>query len=107
MTMFHPLKDFLPNALKRTGAELSVTAATIVEAAQPILLQVIPNLRPADFEVVSYRDGTMTVAVVSPAVGQEIRMREEPILEALRDTFPSKHFKRVRIIPLIEEEAEF
>ena len=105
--MFHPLKDFLNNALKRTGAERSVTAQVIVEASGPALLQIIPNLRPADFKVVSYNDGCLTVAVASPPVGQEIKIRADSILEALRDIFPAKPMGRLRIIPLIESNEEF
>ena len=88
--MFHPLKDFLDNALKRTGAERSVTASVIVEAAGPILLQLIPNLRPADFKVISYSNGCLTVAVASPPIGQEIKIRAESIVEALQDIFQNK-----------------
>lgn len=105
--MFHPLKDFLDNALKRTGAERSVTANVIVEASGPILLQLIPNLRPADFKVISYHDGYLTVAVASPPVGQEIKIRAESILEALQDIFRNKPITRLKIVPLIEENEEF
>lgn len=105
--MFHPLKDFLPQALKRSGAERSVTAAMIVEAARPILLQIVPQLRPADFEVVSYNQGCLTVAVASPAAAQELKMRDEAILEALRETLGQNQIRRLKFVPLIEQEDEF
>jgi len=105
--MFHPLKNYLPDALRRTGAERSVTAVMIVESAGPILLQIVPQLRPADFEVISYSQGCLTVAVSSPAVGQELRMRAEAILEALRETFHQDQIRRLKLVPLIEQGDEF
>lgn len=105
--MLRPIKDYLDQALHRTGAERSVKAATIVEAAGPLIRNVAPELRPADFEVVSYRDGTLRLAVASPVVAQELRLHSEPILDVLRDTFPSHAFQRLVFSTLVEREREF
>ena len=105
--MFHPIKDFLQGALRRTGSKTSITATVIVEAAGPLLLNLLPNLRPADFRVISYKDGRLTVAVANPLVGQEIRLRLDAILEVLGETFLPHSFEQLRLIPLIDEEAKF
>ena len=105
--MFHPLKDFLDQALKRSGAERSVTASMIVQTAGPILLQLIPSLRAADFKVISYKNGSLTVAVASTLAGQELRIRSAAILEALQDIFQNKPMDRLKIVPLVEEDEEF
>jgi hypothetical protein len=105
--MFRPLKDYLSAALQRTGAAPAVTAAGVVEAAGPLILQVVPTLKPADFVVVSYRDGWLTVAVAHPAVGAELRLHDDALLDVLRDTFPGQRFVRVRTTPLVEESGEF
>src|SRR3989338_442454 len=100
--MFRPLKDYLSNAVRRTGAERSITAAVIVEAAAPILFQLVPELRPTDFRFVSYRSGVLTVAAANPAVAEELRLRESAILEVLGETFPGQPMIQLRLGPLIE-----
>ena len=104
--MLKPLADLLPGSLQRTGAKRSVDATMIVETTRPMILQIIPELRPSDFEVVSYRDGTITIAVANPTISQELRLRTEPILEALADAFPSHPMKHLKFIALIEREEE-
>src|SRR3989338_3501941 len=104
MIMFHPLKNYLPDALKRTGAERSVTAAMIVEETGPILLQIVAHLKPSDFKVISYQNGCVTVAVASPAVGQELRIRAESIIEAMREIFQQEQIRRLKLMPLIERD---
>lgn len=105
--MLRPLNDFLKGALNRTGAASSVKATVIVETAGPLLLSMMPELRPADISVVSYRAGRLTIAVGSPTVGQELRLREETILEVLRDSFPRTTFLKLRLTPFIDEPKEF
>ena len=104
--MLKPLSDFLQGSLKRTGAKRSVDATMVVESVGPMILQIIPELRPADFDVISYRDGTVTIAVANPAISQELRLRAEPILEALADAFPEHPMHRLKFTPLIEREEE-
>lgn len=105
--MFQSIKDFLPSALRRTGAERSVNASIIVETAEPIILQIIPELRPADLEVVSYRNGALHIAVQSPTVKQEISFRAEAILETLREIFPNTPIERLKFSPLMPKEEEW
>jgi hypothetical protein len=105
--MFHPLKDYLEGALRRTGAARSVKASVIVEAAGPLINNMIPALRPSDWRVVSYRDGRLTIAVANSVVAQELRLRREPLMDVLRDTFPDHRFEYVRIVPLIDDSNIF
>ena len=105
--MLNKLSDFLEDALKRSGSKTSVDAHIIVENAGPIILQIIPELRPTNFRVEYFRGGTLTLGVVSPIVGQELKIRQEAILEAMRDTFRGNRFDHLRIIPLIEKEEGY
>lgn len=102
-----PLGDFLDRAIARTGAKRSIDATLIVEAARPIITQILPEFRPADFEVVSYHKFTLTIATANPAVAQELRMRSTVLIDVLNDTFPDQAIKRLRFVPLIIPDDGF
>lgn len=102
--MLIPLKHYLDEALKRSGAGRSVEAAVVVENARAIILQIVPELREADVDVVSYRKGTLTIAVASPAVGQELRLRSEPIVDVLNETFTGQPIERLRFVPRVDRD---
>lgn len=104
--MLNPLSKFLQDAVKRTGQKQSIDASVIVDSARPIILQILPELRPADFEIVSYRDGILTIATASPIISQELRLHAEPIIDALRDAFANPMTK-LRYVPLVEKEEEW
>ncbi len=105
--MWEPLGNFLPAAAKRTGQAPQLDASRIVEAAAPVILQIIPQLRPVDFRVISYRDGTLTVATASPVVASELRLRQQPLLQALEETLGGRpSIQRLRYIPMPQEEDE-
>jgi hypothetical protein len=105
--MLNKLGNFLDDALKRSGSKTSVDAHIIVENAGPIILQIIPELRPGNFRIEYFKGGCLTIGVVSPVVGQELKIRQEVILEALRDTFYGHRFEKLRIIPLVEKDEEY
>lgn len=102
-----PLGDFLDRAIARTGAKRSIDATLIVEATRPIITQMLPELRPADFEVVSYHKCMLTIATANPAIAQELRMRSDVLLEVLNDTFPDHAIKRLRFVPLVIPDDGF
>lgn len=105
--MWEPLANFLPQAARRTGAERSINAALVVETAGPIILQIMPQLRQADFKVVSYRDGCLTIGSASAMVSAELRTRQTVIIEALNDSMPGKTITRLRFVPLLKEEDDY
>ena len=105
--MLKPLSHYLQDAIKRSGAKQSVTAAMIVEAATSIISQMVPELRPTDFRVQYYRNAILTIGAASPVVGQELTFRSESILEALKDTFPEQPLKNLRIVALAEDAEDF
>lgn len=94
------LSDYLDKAINRTGAARTVKAAVVVEQAGHMLAQIMPQLRPGDCKVLSLRNGTLTIAATNPALAQEIRLRREPLLEVLNETFPKTEIKRLRLVPM-------
>jgi hypothetical protein len=102
------LSDFLDKAINRTGASRTIKAAVVVEQAGHLLSQIMPQLRPGDYKVLSLRNGTLTIAATSPSLAQEIRLRREPLLEVLNDTFPKTEIKRLRFVPMpFDAEGSF
>lgn len=105
--MWEPLATFLPAAAKRTGQAPQLDASRIVEVSAPVITQIIPELRPVDFRVISYRDGTLTLATASPVVTSELRLRQEPILQALRESLGERPLiSRLRFVPMPQDEDE-
>lgn len=94
------LSDFLEKAINRAGVAKTVKAAVVVEQAGFILLQLIPELRHGDCRVLSLRAGTLTIATTSPTIAHDIRLRREPFIEVLQDTFPDIEIKRLRFVPM-------
>lgn len=94
------LSDYLNSAINRTGAARTIKAAVVVEQAGHLLLQIMPELRPGDYKILSLRNGTLTIATMSPTLAQEIRLRREPYLEVLKDTFPQIQIARLRFVPM-------
>lgn len=104
--MWEPLGNFLPQAIRRTGAERSINAAMVVEASGPLILQIVPTLRQADFRVVSYRDGCLTLGTTGASAAAELRIHQTAIIEALNDSLTGKSILRLRFIPLIDPDEE-
>jgi len=100
--MWSPLGDFLKQAVNRAGAGRTVEAAVIVENSQHIILQILTELRPTDIRVISYRNGTITVGVANPTIGEELRLRKEVIIEALQHAFVGTKIERLSFKPLEE-----
>lgn len=98
--MFKPLGSYLNKAVSRTGVAKTVKAAVIVEQASHLFIQVLPQLRPGDFKVISFRAGTLTIAAMSPSLAHDIRLHREPLLEVLQDAFPDAGIKRFRFVPM-------
>lgn len=98
--MFTPIGNFLDKAARRTGAAKSIKAAVIIEQAGPLIYQIMPQLRPGDFKVVSYARDTLTISTLSPTLAQEIKMYKDPLLEVFNDTFAPHQFKRLRFVPM-------
>lgn len=94
------LSDFLDRAINRAGVAKTVKAAIVVEQAGYILLQIIPELRTGDCRILSLRAGTLTIATTSPSIAHDIRLRREPFLEVLKDSFPEAEIKRLRFVPM-------
>ncbi|PJE75660.1 hypothetical protein COV04_03615 [Candidatus Uhrbacteria bacterium CG10_big_fil_rev_8_21_14_0_10_48_11] len=97
--MLKSIGDYLQGALNRTGADRAVSAAVVVENAELIIRQMLPDLHPADLSVVSFAHGTITIGAANTAVGQELKLRADALLEALRSTFPKQGIKRLRVRP--------
>lgn len=94
------ISDFLDRAINRTGAAKTIKAAVVVEQAGYLLQQIMPQLKIGEYKVLSLKFGTLTIAAISPVLAQEIKMRREPILEVLNETFPNSDIKRLKFVPM-------
>lgn len=70
------LKDILKGSLARLGVARQVEAAGVVEVATKKIAEFID---PNDFEVISFKDGTLKVAAKNSVVASEIQLKSNSI----------------------------
>ncbi len=77
--MFKPLGSLLPDALGRMKVRKPIEAALVCRAGTEVLANQWDHAVP--MRAISYRHGTLTVAVTSAAWAHEVMMRSEQIKE--------------------------
>ena len=98
--MWQPFGELIDHAINRAGVKRTVSAAVVVDAAQQLIVQVVPELRPTDFQVVSFKGGTITIIVASAMVASELSIRTEALLDALRHELPESGIMRLLFRPM-------
>lgn len=87
------LDDTLAKRMKQLGIKRQVDAAGVVEAAEKEIAKILPR---EDFEVISFKDGTLKVYVVSSPAANELQMHRDEIIEQLMNI--DEKLKRIRHI---------
>lgn len=73
---FTPLKRILPQAVRQAGVEAQVGAARVVDEAQASLVRLWDPERAAHVRAVSFKEGTLKVAITSPSAAHALRLIE-------------------------------
>lgn len=78
--MFKPLGDLLPDALSRMKVRKPVEAAQICRVVDQVLGATWDHAVP--MRTLTYKNGTVTIAVTSSAWAHEVQMKVEKIKDA-------------------------
>lgn len=92
--MFKPLGSLLPGALGRMHIRKPVEAAVVCRACDTALGELWDHAVP--MRAVSYRDGSVTVAVTSSAWSHEVTQKGESLKERANKKLGSAAVSRVR-----------
>jgi hypothetical protein len=92
-------ENILSKRIQELGIERQVEAVGVVEDAVKVIAEILPR---QDFEVISFKDGVLKVAVASCAAASELQISSAKVIaDAGQSTL-----KRLRIIPITEIEKE-
>ena len=92
------IKNLLGESLARTGATKEVGAAMICDEFDKLVLKIMGDKFKDRVQAKYVKDGAMTVAVLSSATGQEVKMNEHELLEELGKKIGSIKVKKIRIL---------
>ncbi len=96
--MATPLKSLLPDSISRAGIAREVTAAMVCNEFDAILNEMLQGKAKGKARALYLKNATLTVAVLSSALGQEIKLRETEILEQLRKKAGQNQIERIRFL---------
>lgn len=97
---FTPINRILSKSIQQARIEPQVSAARVVDEAQASLVKMWGPDRAMHVRVVSFKDGTLKVAVASPAAAHTLRIDEIAWQNAINR---AQGMKAVRKIQLIRE----
>lgn len=77
---FRPLKDLLSRSVRSAGIADQVEAAQVLELCRQAVSAVLPAAVASQVLPLSVRHGAITLQVSSPALANELRLRQTEIL---------------------------
>lgn len=95
---FTPLKRILPQAVRKAGVETQVAAARVVDEAQAALVRLWDADRAALVRAVSFREGTLKVAVTSPSAAHALRLIETQWVNETNRALGSRKVMKVTVV---------
>ncbi|HRY63486.1 MAG TPA: DciA family protein [Patescibacteria group bacterium] len=97
---FAAIGDLLKARIGKGHFSEKVTAALVCEEFDKIMLEVFGEIIQTNAKTMYLKDKVLTVACLSPVVAQEIRIKENQLLEKINSRFSpgDKIVGRVRIL---------
>lgn len=85
---FRQLKDLLLRSVRSAGISDQVEAAQVLERCRQAIAVVLPEAVASQVLPLSVRHGAITLQVTSPALANELRLRQTEILRQLNQHSP-------------------
>lgn len=93
-----PLKDLLGRSVRSAGIADQVTAAVVCDQFNRVVEEVLGEVAHDKAKALYVKNLTLTVAVASSALGQEIKLHEQEILEKLQKKVGENQVTRLRFL---------
>ena len=97
MTIHH-IKALLPKSIRQAGIEPQVRGAQVIERFHEVVLETMGEAITKKVKAQYVKNGTLTVAVLSSVVGQELKLREREILQKINSGSKSSTVERLRFL---------
>lgn len=95
---FSRLGDTLRKNIRAAGIEPQVVGAQIVEHFHKVAVEIFGPSTADRMKAMYLKNETLTVAVLSAVVGQELKLHEREILDRLNGTTEKKQVERIRFL---------
>ncbi len=89
------LKDLLTASIARHKIATQVKAATVCSTWRQAAVEVLPKEVAGEAEVISFRNGTLKVAVPGPSFSQAVKIAEIPLLEEINKQLGKNIVERI------------
>ena len=96
--MDNSLKYLLQKSINKAGISKQVDAAVIIEECNRVLSDVLGSKIKDKARAMYVRNGTVSIAVTSSTVGQEIKLHEEEILAKLVKKAGQTKVEKIRFL---------
>lgn len=96
--MFQPFQNFLPRAARRYGITKEVDAAKICQDFRKLMPEIFKGCPHSEdyIQPAFFKNGTLTLNVLSPAWAQEVIMRRPKIIEEMNHKAGKQIIKNLR-----------
>lgn len=95
---FSPIKYTLNRNIQSSGLQNQVDGARVIEIFALILKEVLGEEFNEKAKALYLKNRTLTISVVSPVIGQEIKLREAKIVEAINRKMEANLVERLRFL---------
>lgn len=96
--MVEQIGNLLSKSINKAGIGEQVKAAVVCDQFDQIVYDLLGNKIKEKARAMYVKNNTLTVAVMSSAVGQEIKLHEQEILEKLHQKAGGKSVERLRFL---------
>ena len=96
--MVIPIKNLLSGSIQRSGVAPQVEASLVCEEFNKIALEILGENIRDKVKALYIKNNTLSIAVMSSALGQEIKLHELEILQKLNQKTGQNKVERLRFL---------
>jgi hypothetical protein len=92
------IKNLLDDSIRKAGISDQVEASIVCEEFNKIALEILGEQVKGKLKALYVKNQTLTIAVMSSSIGQEIKLHEAAILEKLNQKTGPNKVERLRFL---------
>jgi hypothetical protein len=96
--MIDSIKNLLGDSIKKAGISDQVEASVVCEEFDKIAVEILGDQVKDKLRALYVKNQTLTIAVMSSVMGQEIKLHEHEILEKLNQKTGQNKVERLRFL---------
>ncbi|MBF8280560.1 MAG: hypothetical protein HW383_333 [Candidatus Magasanikbacteria bacterium] len=92
------IKHIISGVPARVGIDKQLEAARVIEITAKILTDIFGAEKAKSMKPLYLKNRTITIATLSPAVAQDLKLKEKQIVGELNKAFPDAKVERIRYL---------